>query len=160
MFLLIDILLYAVVAAIVVAVVSYSFLRWSREHYRFLVSSLTTFLGFTTWNIVQSNTGADRALNIDWPIFPLSWADVGSGVLAFVDIMNHLLLNCISLPVVRYASNLSRSWHRTGRLLLYRLPQMGLYLNIAKAECGKACLLVINLIISRASAWLPCYRVR
>ncbi len=84
MFLLIDILLYAVVAAIVVAVVSYSFLRWSREHYRFLVSSLTTFLGFTTWNIVQSNTGADRALNIDWPIFPLSWADVGSGVLAFV----------------------------------------------------------------------------
>ena len=24
------------------------------------------------------------ALNIDWPIFPMSWSDVGSGVIAFV----------------------------------------------------------------------------
>ena len=83
MFLLSDILFYGVVAAIVVAAVSYMLLRWSRQYYRFLVSSLTTFLGFTAWNIVQSSTGADRALNIDWPIFPLSWADVGSGILAF-----------------------------------------------------------------------------
>jgi hypothetical protein len=57
--------------------------RWSRHRYRFAISSVTTFLGFTAWNILQSTTGADKALNIDWPIIHLSWADVGSGVAAF-----------------------------------------------------------------------------
>ena len=57
--------------------------KWSRPHYRFITASLSTFVGFAAWNILQSNTGADQSLNIDWAIFPLSWSDVGSGVAAF-----------------------------------------------------------------------------
>jgi hypothetical protein len=82
MFLLNDILLSAGLSALVVAVGLFLW-EWSREHYRFIVASFSTFLGFAAWNILQSNTGADQALNIDWPIFPLSWSDVGSGVAAF-----------------------------------------------------------------------------
>ena len=33
---------------------------------------------------MQNATGADSVLNIDWPVFPMSWSDVGSGVVAFV----------------------------------------------------------------------------
>jgi len=33
---------------------------------------------------LQNATGADSVLNIDWPVFPMSWSDVGSGVVAFV----------------------------------------------------------------------------
>ena len=44
---------------------------------------MSTFLGFAGWNVLQSATGADLALNIDWPVFPLSWSDFGSGVAAF-----------------------------------------------------------------------------
>ena len=83
MFALNNIFLSALLSSILVIVGLYIW-RWSRSHYRFLVSALTTFLGFVAWNILQSNTGADLALNIDWPIFPLSWSDVGSGVAAFV----------------------------------------------------------------------------
>jgi len=33
---------------------------------------------------VANATGADSVLNIDWPVFPMSWSDVGSGVVAFL----------------------------------------------------------------------------
>ncbi len=33
---------------------------------------------------MQNATGADSVLNIDWPVLPMSWSDVGSGVAAFV----------------------------------------------------------------------------
>lgn len=82
MFLLTDILLFAFVSAVLVLIFSYLW-SWSRQHYRFIVCSLSTFLGFTAWNVLQSATGADLALNIDWPLFPLSWSDFGSGVAAF-----------------------------------------------------------------------------
>jgi len=59
-------------------------LKWSKQHLRFVVSALSTFLGYTAWNLVQNATGADQVLNIDWPIIPISWSDIGSGVLAFV----------------------------------------------------------------------------
>lgn len=83
MFALNDILLSALGSAILVLIGLYSW-KWSRMRYRFLIAALATFLGFAAWNILQNNTGADKALNIDWPIFPLSWSDVGSGVAAFV----------------------------------------------------------------------------
>src|SRR5437867_8172696 len=60
------------------------FLKWYKDHFRFTVSSLSTFLGFTAWNLLQNATGADSVLNIDWQILPVSWSDVGSGVVAFV----------------------------------------------------------------------------
>ena len=83
LFALNNIFLSALFSSILV-IVGLFIWRWSRLQYRFLVSALTTFLGFVAWNILQSNTDADLALNIDWPIFPLSWSDVGSGVAAFV----------------------------------------------------------------------------
>jgi hypothetical protein len=58
--------------------------EWSRARYRFLVAAVATFLGFVAWNVLQSATGADLALNIDWPVFPLSWSDVGSGAVSFM----------------------------------------------------------------------------
>ncbi len=82
-FALSDILLAASVAATVAAsgLVAWG---WSRQRNRFLVGALATFLGFTAWNLVLSATNADQKLNVDWPVIPLSWADVGSGVMAFV----------------------------------------------------------------------------
>jgi hypothetical protein len=32
---------------------------------------------------LQNATGADSVFNIDWPIIPTSWSDIGSGVAAF-----------------------------------------------------------------------------
>ena len=58
--------------------------KWSKVHFRFAVAALSTFLGYTAWNLLQNATGADSVLNIDWPVFPMSWSDVGSGVVAFV----------------------------------------------------------------------------
>ena len=82
MFPLTDILLYAFISSALVLVVSYLW-SWSKKPYRFVVMSVSTFLGFSAWNVLQSATGADLALNIDWPVFPLSWSDFGSGVAAF-----------------------------------------------------------------------------
>ncbi len=59
------------------------FWKWSKDHFRFAISSLSIFFGFTAWNLLQNATGADCA-NIDRPFFPMSWSDVGSGVVAFV----------------------------------------------------------------------------
>jgi hypothetical protein len=58
--------------------------EWSKKRFRFVVSSLSTFLGYTAWNLLQNATGADSALNIDRPLIPISWSDVGSGVAVFV----------------------------------------------------------------------------
>ena len=83
MFQLSNILLSALGSGVLVFIVLF-FWKWSKGHFRFAVSSLSTFLGFTAWNLVKNATGADLAPNIDWPIFPMSWSDVGSGVIAFV----------------------------------------------------------------------------
>src|SRR3989442_11240848 len=83
MFQLSNILLSALGSAVLVFIFLF-FWKWSKDHFRFAFASLTTFLGFTVWNLLQNATGADRVLNIDWPVFPLSWSDVGSGVIVFV----------------------------------------------------------------------------
>jgi hypothetical protein len=83
LFLLSDILLFATISALLVLAFSYQW-SWSRQQYRFAISSASTFLGFASWNLLEGTTGADQALNIDWSFFPLSWSDAGSGVAAFV----------------------------------------------------------------------------
>ena len=83
MFQLTNILLSALGSAVLVAILLYWW-KWSRGHFRFAFSSLSTFLGYTSWNQLQNATGADQALNIDWPILPVSWSDIGSGVVVFV----------------------------------------------------------------------------
>jgi len=89
LFQLINILLSALGAAVLVFTVLY-FWKWSKVHFRFALSSLSTLLGYTAWNLLQNATGADQALNIDWPIIPISWSDVGSGVVAFAATVNTL----------------------------------------------------------------------
>ena len=84
MFQLSNILLSALGSAVLVFIVLFFGWKWSKVHFRFAVASLSTFLGYTAWNLLQNATGADSLLNIDWPIFPMSWSDVGSGVVAFV----------------------------------------------------------------------------
>jgi len=84
MFQLSNILLSAVGSAVLVFIVLFFGWKWSKIHFRFAVTALSTFLGYTAWNLLQNATGADSVLNIDWQILPVSWSDVGSGVVAFV----------------------------------------------------------------------------
>ena len=84
MFQLSNILLTALGSAVLVFIVLFFGWKWSKVHFRFGVASLSTFLGYTAWNLFQNATGADSVLNIDWQVFPMSWSDAGSGVVAFV----------------------------------------------------------------------------
>jgi len=70
--------------AVLVFIVLFFGWKWSKIHFRFAVTALSTFLGYTAWNLLQNATGADSVLNIDWQFLPVSWSDVGSGVVAFV----------------------------------------------------------------------------
>src|SRR5438045_114506 len=54
----------------------------ARHPRRFGLGGLTTTLGFLVWNFTLNATDA-RGFNVDAPLIGLSWADVGSGVLAF-----------------------------------------------------------------------------
>ena len=84
MFQLSNILLSALGLAVLVFIVLFFGWKWSKIHFRFAVTALSTFLGYTAWNLLQNATGADSVLNIDWQFLPVSWSDVGSGVVAFV----------------------------------------------------------------------------
>jgi len=79
-----NILLSALGLAVLVFIVLFFGWKWSKIHFRFAVTALSTFLGYTAWNLLQNATGADSVLNIDWQFLPVSWSDVGSGVVAFV----------------------------------------------------------------------------
>jgi hypothetical protein len=77
-----DVFLLAGISAVVV-IASLSLWKWSRQHYRFIIASLATFLGFSAWNTLQNNNGAYQALNTDWSVTPFSLSDVSTGVWAF-----------------------------------------------------------------------------
>lgn len=55
---------------------------WAGEHRRFLVVGGATAIGFIAWNLMLVITNA-TVLNVDAPVIPLSFQDVGSGILAF-----------------------------------------------------------------------------
>ncbi|MGH3577878.1 MAG: hypothetical protein ACRDU0_09995 [Mycobacterium sp.] len=82
MFAVRDILLWAVVAGVLAAAVLLLW-RWARERGRFAVAGVATAAGFAGWNFVLNATNG-RNFNVDAPVIGLSWADAGSGVLAFV----------------------------------------------------------------------------
>ncbi len=82
MFAVSDILLWAAVAG-AIATAALSLWPWSRQQRRFAVGGIATFAGFIAWNLVLNATNA-RNFNVDAPVIGLSWADAGSGVLAFV----------------------------------------------------------------------------
>jgi hypothetical protein len=82
MFALSDIAIFAVVAGVLTAAVLWFAWRWSRADRRFIVAGATSAVGFALWNLTLNATGAVPNFNVDAPVIPLSWADVGSGVLA------------------------------------------------------------------------------
>jgi hypothetical protein len=77
-----DIVLFAIVAGILAAA-ALAVWPWSRERGRFAIAGLTTSAGFIAWNLVLNATHGTN-FNVDAPVIGLSWADAGSGVLAFV----------------------------------------------------------------------------
>src|SRR6266581_8326336 len=58
-------------------------LPWSRRRRRFAIGGLTTFAGWIAWYLTLNATHA-AGFNTDAPLIAVSWADAGSGVLAFV----------------------------------------------------------------------------
>lgn len=82
MFAVAEIIIFAAVAGVLAAGVTAA-LPWTRRHGRFLVVGLATTAGFIAWNLTLNATHA-AGFNTDAPVVGLSWADSGSGVLAFV----------------------------------------------------------------------------
>ncbi|HLM50839.1 MAG TPA: hypothetical protein VK279_09855 [Solirubrobacteraceae bacterium] len=58
-------------------------LPWARQRGRFAVGAASTFVGCVAWNLVLSENDA-ASLDIDAPVIPFSWQDVGSGVATFL----------------------------------------------------------------------------
>ena len=85
MFAVRDILVFAVLAggaaALILAGLPWT-RRWTRQHGRWALAGLATTAGFIAWNLTLDATHA-RGFNTDAPLIALSWADAGSGVLAF-----------------------------------------------------------------------------
>jgi len=77
-----DIVVYAVVAGIAAGALSAA-VAWARQRGRFLVVAASTTAGFIAWNLTLNATHAVD-FNVDAPVIGLSWADAGSGVIAFV----------------------------------------------------------------------------
>ncbi len=82
MFAVQEVLAFSLLAGVLAAAVLFFTWRWARQRYRYIVAGCTTTLGFAAWNFTLNATNA-TGFNVDAPIIPLSWADVGSGVLAF-----------------------------------------------------------------------------
>ena|SRR5436309_9722837 len=77
-----DIVVYGILAGAIVAAVT-ALPAWSRQAGRFAVSGLCTTAGWLAWNLTLNATHA-QGFNTDAPVVGLSWADAGSGVVAFV----------------------------------------------------------------------------
>ena len=77
-----DVVLYALLAG-VVAAGGLAVLPWSRERGRFAIGGLTALAGWIAWYLTLNATHA-AGFNTDAPLIAVSWADAGSGVLAFV----------------------------------------------------------------------------
>jgi len=78
-----DILAFGVLAAAVAAAALLAF-PWSRGRGRPLIGALTTLAGWCAWNFTIDGVGVIPKLDVDAPVIGISWADAGSGILAFV----------------------------------------------------------------------------
>src|SRR5215210_1048193 len=76
-----DILVFSLLAGLLAAGALAAW-PWARHPSRFGLGGLTTALSFMAWNFTLNATDA-RGFNVDAPVIGLSWADAGSGVLAF-----------------------------------------------------------------------------
>jgi hypothetical protein len=76
-----EIVVYGLVAGALAAAVTAT-REEGRRKGRFAVVGATTLLGWLAWNFTLNATDAD-GFNVDAPVVAISWADAGSGVLAF-----------------------------------------------------------------------------
>ena len=76
-----DIFIFGVVAGVLAASALFAW-PWGRPRGRFLVGGVATVLGFVAWNLTLNHTKA-TGFNVDAPVIQVSWADTGSGVMAF-----------------------------------------------------------------------------
>jgi hypothetical protein len=77
-----EILLFGVLAGGVAAAALWLLWRWSRQLYRFAIAGSTTTLGWLAWNFTLNATQAVPNFDVDAPVVRISWADVGSGLMA------------------------------------------------------------------------------
>jgi hypothetical protein len=82
MFAVRDIVVFALVAG-ALAALALALWPWARCRGRCAIAGVATSVGFIAWNLVLNATNG-RNFNVDAPVIGLSWADAGSGVLAFV----------------------------------------------------------------------------
>ena len=76
-----EIVVYGLVAGALAAAVTAT-REEGRRNGRFAVVGATTLLGWLAWNLTLNHTNA-TGFNVDAPMVRVSWADGGSGVLAF-----------------------------------------------------------------------------
>ena len=80
------ILLFGALAGVLTAV-ALALLPWTRAwaggRRRPVTAGLAAAAGFILWNLTLNATHSVGGFNVDAPIIPLSWADAGSGVIAF-----------------------------------------------------------------------------
>ena len=76
-----EVAIFGIVAGVLVGAVLRA-TTWARERRRFIVAGAATAVGFIAWNLLLLATNAD-GINVDIPLTPLSFQDLGSGVLAF-----------------------------------------------------------------------------
>jgi hypothetical protein len=76
-----EVVLFGIVAG-VLAGAALRATTWARVHRRFVVAGTATAVGFIAWNLLLVGTNA-TGINVDIPLTPLSFQDLGSGVFAF-----------------------------------------------------------------------------
>jgi uncharacterized membrane protein len=84
MFSLREAVIVGPVAGILAALVLLTW-SWARLRFRFAVAGLATAIGAVLWNLALWNANATN-MDVDGPVFRLSYQDVGSGVLAFAGV--------------------------------------------------------------------------
>jgi len=77
-----DILATAALAALAASIAVWA-LPWVRKPSWALAGAVATLLGFSAWYLVLNATNG-TGFNVDAPVIRLSWADAGSGWLAFI----------------------------------------------------------------------------
>jgi hypothetical protein len=81
MFAVWEVLLFGVIAGLLAAA-AVAAVPSGRQARRIISAGVSTMLGFIAWNLTLNATDA-RGFNVDAPVIPVSWADAGSGILAF-----------------------------------------------------------------------------
>ncbi len=76
-----EVVIFGVVAGVLAGAVLRA-TTWARRRRRFVVAGAATAVGFVAWNLLLVGTNA-IGINVDIPLTPLSFQDLGSGVAAF-----------------------------------------------------------------------------